>query len=146
MRWSSGPVSLVEAEKDTTYVFPEKGTGGTLTVVFMKSILKHFVCTVVGGQGLRDDYAPSSAKSNRFCMGTRPMLPFLPKVINCAWAHAQCPQFCQKEYILHGYMPTTLRSANSNKFCMGTRPMLPVLPKVINSAWAHTQCPKFCQK
>ena len=45
---------MVEAERDTTYVFPEKGTGGTLTVVFMKSILKRFLRTLVGGQGLRD--------------------------------------------------------------------------------------------
>ena len=55
VRWSSGPVSVVEAERDTTYVFPEKGTGGTLTVMFMKSILKRFLRTLVGGQGLRDD-------------------------------------------------------------------------------------------
>ena len=54
-RWSSGPVSVVEAERDTMYVFPKKGTGGTLTVVFMKSILKRFLRTLVGGQGLRDD-------------------------------------------------------------------------------------------
>ena len=55
VRWSSGPVSVVEAERDTTYVFPEKGTGGTLTVVLMKSLLKRFLRTLVGGQGLRDD-------------------------------------------------------------------------------------------
>ena len=55
VRWSSGPLSVVEAERDTTYLFPEKGTGGTLTVVFMKSILKRFLRTLVGGQGLRDD-------------------------------------------------------------------------------------------
>ena len=55
MRWSSGPVSVVEAERDTTYVFPEKGTGGTLNVAFTKSILKRFLRTLVGGQGLRDD-------------------------------------------------------------------------------------------
>ena len=55
MRWSSGPVSVVGAERDTTYVFPEQGTGGTLAVVFMKSILKRFLRTLVGGQGLRDD-------------------------------------------------------------------------------------------
>ena len=55
VRWSSGPFSVVEAERDTTYVFPEKGTGGTLTVVFMKSILKRFLRTLVGGQGLHDD-------------------------------------------------------------------------------------------
>ena len=55
VRWSSGPVSVVEAESDTTYVFPEKETGGTLTVVFMKYILKRFLRTLVGGRGLRDD-------------------------------------------------------------------------------------------
>ena len=55
MRWSSGPVSVVEAVRDTRYVFPEKGTAGTLTVAFMKSILKPFLRTLVGGQGLRDD-------------------------------------------------------------------------------------------
>ena len=55
MRWSSGPISVVEAERDTTYVFPRKGTGGTQTFVFMKSILKRFLCTLVGGQGFRDD-------------------------------------------------------------------------------------------
>ena len=38
----------------------------------------------------------SSAKRNKVCMGTRPMPPFLPKVINSAWAHARCPRFCQK--------------------------------------------------
>ena len=36
-------------------MFPEKGTGGTLTIVFMKSILKRFLRTLVGAQGLRDD-------------------------------------------------------------------------------------------
>ena len=55
VRWSSGLVSVFEVERDTTYVFPKKGTGGTLTVAFMKSILKRFVCTLVGGQGLHDD-------------------------------------------------------------------------------------------
>ena len=55
VRWSSGPVSVVEAERDTTYVFPKKGTGSTLTVAFTKSILKCFLRTLVGGQGLRDD-------------------------------------------------------------------------------------------
>ena len=55
VRWSSGPVSVVEAQRDATYVFPEKGTAGTLIVVFMKSILKRFLRTLVGGQGLRDD-------------------------------------------------------------------------------------------
>ena len=53
--WSLGPLSVVEAERDTMYVFLEKGTGGTLTVAFMKSILKRILCTLVGGQGLRDD-------------------------------------------------------------------------------------------
>ena len=55
LRWSSGPVSVVEAERDTTHVFPKKGTGGTLTIAFMNSILKRFLRTLVGGQGLRDD-------------------------------------------------------------------------------------------
>ena len=55
MRCSSGPVNVLEAERDTTYVCPEKGTGGTLTVVFMKCILKRFLRTLVGGQGLRND-------------------------------------------------------------------------------------------
>ena len=55
VRWSSGPFSVVEAERDTTYVFPKKGTGGTLAVAFMNSILKRFLRTRVGGQGLRDD-------------------------------------------------------------------------------------------
>ena len=55
VRWSSGPVSVVEAERDTTYVFPEKGTGGTLMVVFMRSLLKRFLRTLVGEEGLRDD-------------------------------------------------------------------------------------------
>ena len=55
VQWSSGPVSVVEAERDRTYVFPKKGTGATLTVAFMKSILKRFLRTLVGGQGLRDD-------------------------------------------------------------------------------------------
>ena len=55
MRWSSGPVSVVEAKRDTTHMFVEKGTRGTLTVAFMKSILKRFLRTLIGGQGLRDD-------------------------------------------------------------------------------------------
>ena len=55
MRWFSGPVSVVETERDTTYVFPKKGPGGTLIVAFMKSIVKCFLRTVVGGQGLRHD-------------------------------------------------------------------------------------------
>ena len=55
VRWSSGPASVVEGKRDTTYVFPEKGTGGTPTVVFMKSILKRFLRTLVGGQVVRDD-------------------------------------------------------------------------------------------
>ena len=55
VRWSSGPVCVVEAERDTTYVYPEKGTGGTLAVAFMKALLKRFLRTLVGGQGLRDD-------------------------------------------------------------------------------------------
>ena len=48
MRWSSGPVSVVEAESDTTYVLPEKRTGGTLAVAFKKSILKRFMRTLPG--------------------------------------------------------------------------------------------------
>ena len=55
MRWSSSPVSVVEAERDTTYVLPEKVTMGTLTVAFMQSILKRFMRTLVGGQGLCAD-------------------------------------------------------------------------------------------
>ena len=55
VRWSSGPVLVVEAERDTTYVFPKKGTGGTLPVTLMNSISKRFLRTLVGGQGLRDD-------------------------------------------------------------------------------------------
>ena len=27
VRWASGLVSVVEAQSDTTYVFPQKGTG-----------------------------------------------------------------------------------------------------------------------
>ena len=50
-----GSVSVVEAERDTTYVFRKKGTRGTLIVAFMKSILKRFLGTLLGGQGLRDD-------------------------------------------------------------------------------------------
>ena len=38
----------------------------------------------------------SSAKSNKYCMGARPMPSVPPKVINTAWAHAQCLQFRQK--------------------------------------------------
>ena len=51
MQWSSGPFSVVEVERDTTYVFPKKGTGGTLTVAFMNSIPKRFLRTLVGGKG-----------------------------------------------------------------------------------------------
>ena len=50
-----GPISVVEAERDTTHVFPKNGTGGMLTVAFMNSILKRFLRTLVGGQGLLDD-------------------------------------------------------------------------------------------
>ena len=46
---------LVRAERDITCVFPKDGTGGTLTIVFMNFILRLFLRTVVGGQGLRDD-------------------------------------------------------------------------------------------
>ena len=35
-------------------------------------------------------------QSNKFCMGTHPMPPVLPEVINSAWAHTQCLRFCQK--------------------------------------------------
>ena len=55
VRWSSGPISVVEANSDTTYVFPKKGTGGTLAIAFMNSTLKPFLRSLVGGQGLRDD-------------------------------------------------------------------------------------------
>ena len=55
MRRSSTPVSVVEAERDTTYMFPKKETGGTLAVAFMNFILKPFVRTLVGGQGLHED-------------------------------------------------------------------------------------------
>ena len=51
MRWSSGPVNVVDAERDTTYVFPKEGTGGTLTVAFMNCIVKRFLRTLVGAQG-----------------------------------------------------------------------------------------------
>ena len=43
------------ARKRHNDVFPKKGTGGTLTVAFINSILKRFLRTLVGGQGLRDD-------------------------------------------------------------------------------------------
>ena len=36
-------------------MFSEKGTAGSLTVAFMKSILKRFLRTLIGRQGLRDD-------------------------------------------------------------------------------------------
>ena len=52
MRWSSGPVSVVGAEGETTYSFPKKRTGGTLAVGFLNSILKRFLRTLVGGQQL----------------------------------------------------------------------------------------------
>ena len=55
LRWSSGSVSVVGAQRDTTYAFHKKGTGGTLTVACMNSILKRFLRTLVGGQALRDD-------------------------------------------------------------------------------------------
>ena len=55
VRWSLGPVNVVEAERDATYVFPKKGTGGVLAVAVIKSILKRFLRTLVSGQGLRDD-------------------------------------------------------------------------------------------
>ena len=49
----SGPISVVEAERDTTYAFPKNGTVVTLTVAFMNSIPKRFLRTLVGGQGHR---------------------------------------------------------------------------------------------
>ena len=55
MRWYLAPVSVVEAKRDTTYVFPKRRTGGTLTVAFMNCILQCFLRTLVGGQRLRDD-------------------------------------------------------------------------------------------
>ena len=55
MRCSSGPVIVVEAETDTTYVFSKKETGGTLSVAFMNCIPNRFLRTLVGGQGLHDD-------------------------------------------------------------------------------------------
>ena len=55
MQWASGPVTVVEAKRDTTYVFPKKGTRGTLIIAFMNCILKRFLRTLVGGQRLRDD-------------------------------------------------------------------------------------------
>ena len=36
-------------------MFLKKGTGGTLVVAFMNSILQRFLRTLVGGQGLRND-------------------------------------------------------------------------------------------
>ena len=55
MRWSSGPVSVVEGQREATYVFRKKGTRGTLSVAFMKSIPKCFLLSLVSGKGLRDD-------------------------------------------------------------------------------------------
>ena len=55
MRRSSGPVRVVEGQRDTRYLFPERGTGGTLTVAFMKYIPKRFLLTLEGRKGLRDD-------------------------------------------------------------------------------------------
>ena len=55
VRWSSGPIDVVAAKRDTMYLFPKKGIGGTLTVAFMNDILKRFLRTLVRGQGLRDD-------------------------------------------------------------------------------------------
>ena len=46
VRWSSDPVSVVEAKRHTTYVFPKKGIGDTLTIAFMNSILKRFLRTL----------------------------------------------------------------------------------------------------
>ena len=47
--------AVVEAQRDTTYLFPKKENGGMLTAAFMKSVPKRFVRTLIGGQGLRDD-------------------------------------------------------------------------------------------
>ena len=87
MRWSSGPVNVVEAERHTTYVFPKKGTGGMLTVVFMESILKRFLHTLVGGQGLRDDAMDY----------IRQHIPLRPPLNRCearaclnSWVHTNC--------------------------------------------------------
>ena len=55
MQWSSGSVSVVEAQRDTAHAFHKKGTEGTLTFVFMNCILKCFLRTPVAGQALRDD-------------------------------------------------------------------------------------------
>ena len=55
MRSSPGPVNVVEAERDTAYVFPEKGSRVTLNVAFIKSILKRFLRSLVARQGLHDD-------------------------------------------------------------------------------------------
>ena len=55
MRWSPGESVLFEARRNTTYVFPENGTGGTLIVAFIQSLLKRFLRTLVGGQGFRGD-------------------------------------------------------------------------------------------
>ena len=42
---SSHLITAADAKRDTTYAFPEKGTRGTLTVVFMQSPEKNFVHT-----------------------------------------------------------------------------------------------------
>ena len=55
VRWSSGPVSVIGAARDTTYVLPKKQTGNVPTVAFVNSILERFLRNLVGGQGLRDD-------------------------------------------------------------------------------------------
>ena len=49
VRWSLGPVNVVEAKSDTTYTFFEKGTWCALSVAFMKSIPKCFLRTLLGG-------------------------------------------------------------------------------------------------
>ena len=51
VRWSSRPVSVVEAKRNTTYALLEKETRCTLTVAFMKSVLKVFQRTLVGDKG-----------------------------------------------------------------------------------------------
>ena len=55
VRWSSGPVSVIGAARDTTYVLPKKQAGNVPTVAFVNSILERFLRNLVGGQGLRDD-------------------------------------------------------------------------------------------
>ena len=55
VRWSARLESLVQVEIDTTYGFPKKGAGGSLTAPFVKNLLHPFLRTLVAGQGLQDD-------------------------------------------------------------------------------------------